>query len=303
LRQYADALDAKSPGQDDGLHDDFRQTALDLTLQQPQFLWRHAGLCVLWKPAGWTVSVYNNGGDLRGASKSPKGDADGTRIEQWLMQAGTVGAHIAQDPKVSHGILHRLDKDTSGALLVASSYTGYYMGMLQFAARKVIKEYMCICHKHVPRGLVTLNASLLEPSLNDGLLKTVVSPLGKPAHTEITLVGHFYCKGQPFSLVAVRLHTGRQHQIRVHLASSGYPLVGDKVYGNDSQVPSWCTRTLLHARRLSIPTCDIPIDIKSPAPLDVCGALDRLVPVDCRSCAIRDLLIGRTQAAPPDTDP
>ncbi|CAE8654465.1 unnamed protein product, partial [Polarella glacialis] len=106
----------------------------------------------------------------------------------------------------------------------------------------------------------------------------VVASGGKRACTEILSVVHKAGpQGEPVSIVEVRLHTGRLHQIRAHLASEGHPLVGDPSYGGST--PHWCPRTFLHAARLALPALDASEDasvVDVPLPEDLAGALSAL---------------------------
>jgi len=126
---------------------------------------------------------------------------------------------------------------------------------------------------------------LTEPLRVDGF-RAVVAKEGRNACTELLAVGHFVGPGnEDFSLVEVRLHTGRLHQIRAHLSHAQHPLVGDLLYGGGSS--SWCNRIFLHAHGLQVKvgSCN-PVCIHVLLPSDLQEALDVLRPADPNSATL-----------------
>eukprot|EP00439_Symbiodinium_sp_Y106_P027772 s647_g3.t1 len=151
----------------------------------------------------------------------------------------------------------RLDYPTSGVLPIALGANSFASNWLisQFAARLVKKEYLCLCEgPDMTVGEVgTISSPLLTEEVGEALV-TRVSPLGREAGTEYTVAESFTkpspaAEDQRLSLLKVRLLTGRTHQIRVHLASIGQPLVGDRTYGNRNGLP--CARMFLHCHKVS----------------------------------------------------
>ena len=146
------------------------------------------------------------------------------------------------------GIVHRLDKDTSGAIVVAKTDPVHHALVKQFAERETGKEYLALV-SGIPReksGSVTLPIGR-HPTIR---VKMAVVENGKPAHTDWEIIESF---GNLASLIRCRIHTGRTHQIRVHLSSLGHPVLGDETYGFKparSKVPP-PPRVLLHAEKLS----------------------------------------------------
>lgn len=241
-------------------------------------------LCVLWKPPGWTVSVEcatADGQEEVGAMEDPSGQ---NALQDWLVEAFGQSHPIVHRADLAHGLLHRLDRDTSGAILWAPNFSGYFSGRLQLAARRIRKEYVLVCRGRVPLKTERhVRAPLLKVPFQAGQgSRSIVSPLGRPSYTELRR--WWWLKtpaGESISMVEVLLHTGRLHQIRAHMASLGHPLLGDTLY--DSQTVNfceWCPRLFLHAFRLCVNIGDGPIDIKVPLPEDLHKVLAMFEPVD-----------------------
>lgn len=249
----------------------------------PSVVQRLPPLFALWKPPGWRVAV--GGGPSRRTSEETSGrrgaPARGRPLEEWLSYHLPDQPPIVQDSGAQHGFLHRLDIETSGVLCCAASYRGYYLGLLQFVSRQVRKAYLCLCHGHVSAGLRYIEAPLLTAALwPGGPLRSHASDRGRPARTELRSVAHLAgADGSPFTLLRVRLHTGRTHQIRAHLGSQGHPLAGDPAYGGAEPAAPWCPRVFLHASRLVLDVGDGPFDVRSPLPHDLCCALAELAAV------------------------
>jgi 23S rRNA pseudouridine1911/1915/1917 synthase len=182
---------------------------------------------------------------------------------------------LARDPQASFlpraGIVHRLDKDTSGLMVVARQRQTMDQLVGLIAARDVSREYLALGHA-AWTGAKTLEVD--QPVGRDprNRLRMAVVDLektaGKTARTVISLIDT--AKG--FCLVKCKLHTGRTHQIRVHMASIGHPLVGDDIYGG---APAGeLRRQGLHAWRLAFehPVTGQLMEFKSPPPADLKGA-------------------------------
>lgn len=216
-------------------------------------------ICILYKPPGWRVVVSNDNDvpEVFQRRPTPPPEGSGPLFQDWLATALGSSNPIAFDQGSAHGLVHRLDRDTSGAILWAKTYTGFHGSRLLFAARRIRKEYVCLCCGHWQHPLLSshsaggsqrwlLNGALAKCPPVPGKPWTVLAPYGQPACTEILSVTHMNdSQGAQYSLVTVRLRTGRQHQIRAHLAGEGHPLVGDVVYGG--KAVAWCPRVFLHA--------------------------------------------------------
>lgn len=253
----------------------------------PSVIAEYADLCVLWKPPGWTVSVVYDDLTESSAPSGNGGTPAGRALQDWLAEEFGALHSIACNADVAHGLLHRLDRDTSGALLWARTYKGYFRGRLQLAARRIRKEYVCLCHGLLPPAPRLVQMALLKVAV-DGSARSVVSPRGRPSCTEVRAAGHLRGpEGAPLSLVELRLHTGRLHQIRAHLAAAGHPLLGDAAYGTGARPASWCPRVFLHACRLRTNAGQESLDVSVPLPVDLREVLAATYPVTGQGLSLR----------------
>ncbi|MBT5715859.1 MAG: RluA family pseudouridine synthase [Opitutae bacterium] len=142
------------------------------------------------------------------------------------------------------GIVHRLDKETSGVMVVAKLESAHHFLVEQFAQRKTDKEY----HALVQGFFSTIKGKIDQPIGRHpkNRVKMAVLEHGKPALTEWETINQF---DQRFTLLRVKIHTGRTHQIRVHFSYLGHPLAGDSTYG--AQKHASFNRVMLHAYSLS----------------------------------------------------
>jgi len=244
--------------------------------EMPYVLQDTSHFCILAKPPGWTVSVSHSTGAEEGHYSATQGHGKDTRrLQDWIMEKLGPKHPIALDASAAHGLLHRLDRETSGGILCAKSYLGSYMAQLQFEAGQLRKTYLCLCENHAP---VTC-PWFIELPLANSRGKSVVSDRGKYAKTEVVQVVHLQDSGGSCSLLKVVLHTGRLHQIRAHLASLGYPILGDEMYGGR---PGW--RVLLHASRLQldVPSLATSLDAQAALPEDFQLALETMSPCNLK---------------------
>ncbi len=170
------------------------------------------------------------------------------------------------------GIVHRLDKDTSGLMVVARTAPAMEALVALLAARQVTREYLALAHGPW-RGLPEREVDAPIGRDPRHRLRMAVVDMeqhpGKPAQTQFELLQ----ATARFSLLRCRLRTGRTHQIRVHLAHLGHPLVADALYGG--MPAAGLTRQALHARRLAFehPITGQALDFRTPLPADLAAAL------------------------------
>jgi 23S rRNA pseudouridine1911/1915/1917 synthase len=195
-------------------------------------------------------------------------------------------ALLALDPKLAlvprAGLVHRLDKDTSGLLVVARTPEVHTALVAALAARAITREYLAICS-----GVMTGGGTIDEPIGRHRTQRTrmAVRADGRPSVTHYRVVRRFAAH----TLVRVQLETGRTHQIRVHLAHAGFPLVGDPVYGGRRRLPPGCPpaltaaltafpRQALHAASLKLahPLSGKPMAWEAPLPQDMQSLLAAL---------------------------
>ncbi len=194
--------------------------------------------------------------------------------------AGTLqNALLHLDPKLNEvpraGIVHRLDKDTSGLLVVARNLQAHSALVEALEARDIKREYEAIC-----TGVMTAGGSVDAPIDRHPVdrVRMAVRQSGREAVTHYRVIQRF----RAHTHVRLQLETGRTHQIRVHMAHIKYPIVGDKVYGGRLLLPKGATaelidalrgfpRQALHAARLSFahPVSGKPIECEAPLPVDM----------------------------------
>jgi 23S rRNA pseudouridine1911/1915/1917 synthase len=211
-------------------------------------------LLVVDKPAGLVVHPGS-------------GNWDGTLLNAILHHA----PQCAALPRA--GIVHRLDKDTSGLLVIAKTAEAQTDLVRQLQARTIGREYLAVVH-----GVLRAGGTIDAPIGRHPVERTrmAVAARGKHAVTRYAVLRRF----AQATLVKCRLETGRTHQIRVHMRSIGHPIVGDPVYGQRSarRDGPHLPRQALHAARLSLvhPHTGEPAAWEAPLPDDMRGLLDAL---------------------------
>lgn len=176
------------------------------------------------------------------------------------------------------GIVHRLDRGTSGAMLVAKTDKAHRGLAAQFAARSVTKEYLALV-EGVPELLSGSIRKAIGRNPRQRHKMTVVETEhgGRDAHTDWQVVERF---GDRAALLRCTLHTGRTHQIRVHLKAAGHVLIGDATYGwkSGGRLPGEPGRVMLHAEHLVVahPVTGKTLDLRAPLPEDFRAMIDGL---------------------------
>ncbi len=183
------------------------------------------------------------------------------------------GAPLAEGSEEGReGIVHRLDKETSGLLLVAKTDRAHRVLGAELQARRIVRRYAAMAWGHLSEERLTVEKPIARDP-RDRKRMAIVST-GRPARTDFTRLARF----DSADLLRAHLYTGRTHQIRVHLAAIGHPVVGDDTYGGGGgrrlmQLPP--RRHFLHAAWLQFrhPVSGKEIDIRSPLPEELRRAL------------------------------
>jgi 23S rRNA pseudouridine1911/1915/1917 synthase len=167
------------------------------------------------------------------------------------------------------GLVHRLDKDTSGLLVVAKNRPAQADLSEQFKSRAVSKTYLVLVKGRLSPESGVIEADIGRDPRNRQRMAVVTR--GREARTEYRVVRYI----RDYSLLEIRPQTGRTHQIRVHLAAIGFPVVGDAAYGAKSR---YVGRQFLHASRLGfrLPSSDRYVEFESPLPPDLARALEEI---------------------------
>ena len=192
------------------------------------------------------------------------GNAQGT-LAGALLAAGAAGGENDRP-----GIVHRLDRDTSGLLVVARSQEAYERLQQQVRERAIEREYRALVRGH-PRSRTGRIEAPIGRDRNEPTRQSLDSDSPKDAVTNFELLELL----PRHALLRVRLETGRMHQIRVHLAAIGLPVAGDPTYGIARDLE--LERQFLHAARLAFdhPLTRAHVEVESPLPDDLASALER----------------------------
>ncbi len=227
-------------------------------------LYEDADLLVVDKPAGMVVHPA-------------AGNWHGTLVNAVLYHCPDLeGVGGARRP----GIVHRLDKDTSGVILVAKNDNAHRALQAQFKVRQVHKTYLALVFGQMAPAQGEINAAIGRDVRDRKRMAVVPLSQGRPAVTryETLDVLKSPATGERLSLLSCRPLTGRTHQIRVHLAHIKHPIVGDETYGGRRRPPAPCPRQFLHAHRLRfrLPATGEEVEVTAPLPADLQRVLDYL---------------------------
>jgi tRNA pseudouridine32 synthase/23S rRNA pseudouridine746 synthase len=214
-----------------------------------RILYRDAEMLVLDKPAG--IAVH----------KGPKG---GVTLDAFLPDLAFGAGEIPQ-------LAHRLDRETSGCLVLGRSRAALKRLGAAFAAGRIAKTYCAVTCGAPPAESGTIDLPLARRSHDRRSWWMKADPAGDPALTRYRVLG----RGEGLALLALAPETGRTHQLRVHCAASGFPIAGDRIYGGDRAMAA--SRALqLHAWRIVVPgprKGDAPIRVTAPLPSAMSGFL------------------------------
>jgi len=262
-----------------------KATAEDIPLD---VVYEDAHLAVINKPAGMMVHA--------GAGQSEDARSRGTLVNALLhrfKRLSSTGGDLRP------GIVHRLDKDTSGLIIVAKNDASHAALGEQFSSRQISKTYIALVQGNVERSKGTITAALSRDPLRRTRMTVRPAENSRTAVSHYEVVKRFANRFGKFTLVNVRIETGRTHQIRVHMASLGHPVVGDTLYGASGQLTDQVasqaaqskaarrkseperlrlSRNFLHAARLEFahPVTGKLLKLEAPLPLELQTFLARL---------------------------
>ena len=219
-----------------------------------QIVYEDEDIVVVDKPAGLVVHPA-------------PGHPHGTLVNALLARYPDLSAGGALRP----GIVHRLDKNTSGLLVVARRDAAHRALVGQMRRRSMLKAYLVLVDGHMPEREGVIEGPIGRHPRQRKRMAVVST--GRPARTHYRVLEEL----GPYSLVEARLETGRTHQIRVHFAHSGHPVLGDPTYGRRAGVLG-LTRQFLHACRLgfALPSSGEWREFEAPLPEDLAEALEKL---------------------------
>lgn len=220
-------------------------------------------IIVVNKPKGLVVHPAN-------------GNPDGTLVNAIMAICKDSLSGIGGE--IRPGIVHRLDKDTSGLLIVAKNDVAHIKMSDQIKNRQVKKTYIALVRGLVPENEATIKMPIGRSTKDRK--KMAVTKNGKEAITHFKVLGRYTTNNGSYTLLEIKIDTGRTHQIRVHMAEIGYPVIGDTVYSNgknEFKVEGQC----LHAKKLQFkhPTIGKEMNIEAPLPKyfkEIMGILENM---------------------------
>ncbi len=236
-----------------------------MTLQNIDIIYENNDFLAINKPAGWTVHRPRSTASVR---------PDDLFITDWLLERYPEIEGVGDDPVLRPGIVHRLDKNTSGVLLIAKNQPTFEYLKSLFQASQIQKTYLALIYgKLVGKGIINkpigIKSGTVKRSTNAQDMKML-----KDAVTEYRVLK--VLQGGKYTLLEIHPKTGKTHQIRVHLASIGHPVVGDSLYGRKKEDMN-LSRQFLHAQSLEFTFKDgSRIKIEADLPYDLQEILQSL---------------------------
>jgi 23S rRNA pseudouridine1911/1915/1917 synthase len=221
---------------------------IELVAEEPDFI-------ILYKPAGVVVH-------------KPNDYSDEVTLVDWLVSSYPHVREVGVPERP--GIVHRLDKDTSGLLIVPLTVQAHQIFGDKFRDRSIAKTYWAVVKGHPERSGVIDFPIGRDPVNKNRMVHLPGKGKSRDALTEYKVLAYY----KDYSLVEVRLITGRTHQIRVHFAAIGHPLIGDMLYGEPSKL---IDRQALHAKKVSFEYKGKKYSFEYPVPEDMQKLLDQPV--------------------------
>ena len=224
---------------------------------KPTIIFEDESILVLDKPSGWITN------DASTTTTQPV-------LQTWLRE--NLKYPLVGDRERRDGIVHRLDKETSGLLIVAKTVNAFENLQSQFKERKVKKTYIALAHGEIEpkEGEITASVGRL-PWRRE---RFGVLPGGREAVTQYKVIASYILHATYYSLVELYPKTGRTQQIRIHLKFIGHPIVGDFFYAGRKTARedrTWCPRLFLHASKISFfhPQSGKEVKFESKLPEDL----------------------------------
>jgi len=230
---------------------------------EPEILYENENLLVINKPSGIIVHPTIN-------------NITKPSIASWFLQKYPFVFDIGED-RLRPGIVHRLDKETSGVLILAKNNLVFDYLKNLFKARKIKKKYIALVRGEIKKQQGIIDLPLIRSKKSPIKRKVVIKKdEGKSALTNYKVLKRY----QGYTLLEICPETGRTHQIRVHLASIGFPVVGDKIYGKLKKSEGLnLSRHFLHAQEIFFVSFNgKPLKIQSPLPGGLKKILQQLEP-------------------------
>jgi 23S rRNA pseudouridine1911/1915/1917 synthase len=250
-------------------------------------IYEDADLAVINKPAGMMVHA--------GSGKTDDARSRGTLVNALLYRFKKLSATGGD---LRPGIVHRLDKETSGLIVVAKNDKAHAALGEMFSSRRIKKTYIALVEGRLERDKGTITAAVSRDTIRRTRMTTRPNENARTAVSHYEVIRKLETRFGPFALVRLRIETGRTHQIRVHMASIGHPVVGDTLYGGAGQLvektPAQSGKTagrrgsdgerlrlgrnFLHAARLEFthPTTGKTMELEAPLPEGLEAFLKRL---------------------------
>src|SRR3989344_1858965 len=226
----------------------------------PKIIYEDNDFFVLDKPAGWVVNKAKTTKDM-------------PVVQLWLENKKY---QLSGVDEYRSGIVHRLDKETSGILLVAKTKESFSHLQIQFKERKVKKEYLALTHGRITPKEGEIKVPVGRLPWNRKRFGILVG--GRDSQTYYQVESYFTFDKGDYTLVRLKPKTGRTHQIRIHLKYLNFPIVSDSFYAGRKTARNdrkWCPRLFLHAEKISLrpPTTQKKIEFKTSLSSDLTRVL------------------------------